>query len=146
MDAAQQKVDELEYEEQALSTRHTQIWKDLQAAKERLAMERMKTLGESAEMYTKKLHRIKWYVDEFGNQSNVSYAFRKVEAYSDDNHDPMEDPLDWKIAEYDLLGMDQYVEIQFDYHNEAVKDFVVNWMTENLPAAGENSNMFAMNR
>lgn len=146
MEAAQQKVDELECEEQSLSARHTQIWKELAAAKERLAMERMKTLGDMAETYTKKLHRIKWYVDEFGRESNVSYAFRKVEAYADDYYEPMEDPLDWKIAEYDLLGMDQYVEIQFDYHNEAVKDFVVNWLKENLPHASENGDMFAMNR
>jgi hypothetical protein len=146
MDAAQQKVDELENEQQELETRQKQLWKDLYDAKERLAMERMKTLGDRAELYTKKLHRIKWYVDEFGKEANVSYAFRKVEGYSDDFHEPMEDPLDWKIAEYDLLDMDQYVEIQFDYHNEAVKDFVVNWLKENLPAVGENCDMFAMNR
>ena len=146
MDAAQQKVDELENEEQTLSARHTQIWKELAAAKERLALERMKTLGDMAETYTKKLHRIKWYVDEFGHENNTSYAFRKVDAYSDDYHELMADPLDWKIAEYDLLGMDQYLEIRFDYHNEAVKDFVLQWLKENLPEASENSEMFAMNR
>lgn len=146
MDDAQQKVHDLESEEQALSARHTELWKELTAAKERLALERMKTLGHMAEAYTKKLHRIKWYVDEFGYERNTTYAFRKVDAYSDDFHEPMADPLDWKIAEYDLLGMDQYVEIRFDYHNEAVRDFVIQWMTENLPEATENASMFAMNR
>ena len=146
MDAAQQKVIDLEWEQETLEAKQKELWKELREAKERLALERMKTLGDMADTYTKKLHRIKWYVDEFGHENNTSYAFRKVDAYSDDYHEPMADPLDWKIAEYNLLGMDQYLEIQFDYHNDAVKHFVIQWITENLPEATENANMFAMNR
>lgn len=147
MEAAIQKVDELEREQQELEVRQKQLWKELDTAKVILATECMKTLKGKTAAYEKKLQRIKRYVDEFGGKErNVSYAFRKVKVYLDDFHEPMQDPLDWKIAEYDLLDMDQYVEIRFDYHNESVKEFVMQWIRENLPNAEWNDDMFAMDR
>jgi hypothetical protein len=40
--------------------------------------------------------------------------------------------LDFKIAEYDLIGMSDHMEIIFYYSNEALKHFIETWMKENV--------------
>ena len=138
------KVNAIKERQQQIEEEQKQLWKDLSKAEEELAEEQMKDISTHISKYEAKLERIRKYLEGFIEdkrgrfRDNVKYAFRKVEIYKDDFHDPMPDPLNWKIAEYDLLDMDQYVEIIFDYHNEAVKRFVADWMGEHVPFACED--------
>lgn len=142
---------ELEAKIQALKQRQEEIreeektlYKEIEDAEVALAEEQMKNITSLIPKYEAKLERIRKYLEGFikekrkGYRDNIKYAFRKVEIYKDDFHDPMPDPLNWKIAEYDLLDMDQYVEIIFDYHSEAVKRFVADWMREHVHYACED--------
>lgn len=119
------------------------LYREIEAAEVALAEEQMKDIKEHILKYEAKLERIQKYIEGFlkekcRGRDNVKYAFRKVEIYKDDFHDAMPDPLNWRIAEYDLLDMDQYVEIIFDYHSEAVKRFVGDWMREHVHYACED--------
>ena len=108
-----------------------------EAAMDALHKEQVKKMGDVIPTYTTKLERLKAYISAFdevarGTHCRVNFAFRKVDGYTDDFHEPMHDPLDWKIAEYNLIGMSDHVEIIFDYSNETVKEFVKRWMFENI--------------
>lgn len=146
----EQQLDELYEKETALEEEQKRLRKEIEDVKEKLLEERMKTLAGKEDFYAKKLNRLKAYVEAFvaetaydsrgvriePRSSNLQYAFRKMELpYKDDFHEVMEDPLDWTVAEYDLLGMQECLEIRIDYHSEALKGFVTRWMEENLPHA-----------
>ncbi len=84
--------------------------------------------------YQKKLERLKAFMPMY---PNIKIEFKKiVDQYTDDWHQPMRDPLDWTIHEYDVLGMDNCVDITFEYHTEAVKTFVEKWCSENMTRGG----------
>lgn len=143
------RLADLEAKEHTLQEEQKRLRKEIEEVKEALLNERMSTLdADQREFYERKLKRVKAYVDAFvaetayvsngceiaPRKSNVKYAFRKHETpYTDDFHEVMEDPLDWAIAEYDLIGMQECIDIRFDYHSEFLKDFVTQWMLETLP-------------
>lgn len=158
----EQRLAELESKEHALREEQRRLWKEIEETKEKLLDERMSTLdADQRAFYERKLKRLKTYVEAFvaetayesrgvlieNRKRNLCYCFRKHELpYKGDDHDPIPDPLDWAVAEYDLLGMSEHLDIRFDYHSEFLKDFVVNWMTENLPHAAYEDNLFAFRR
>ena len=106
-------------------------------AREEHMRKKVLEIEEEIPMYTKKLERLKKFIEEFKGR-NVSYGFRKVNPYYDDYHEVMSDPLDWRICEYDLLGMHKNLEIVFDYSNEAVQMFVDEWMKKNVVCSAYN--------
>lgn len=150
----EQRLAELEAKDHALREEQKRLWKEIEETKEKLLNERMSTLdADQREFYERKLRRVKAYVEAFvaetayesrgvlieNRRSNLKYGFRKMEEpYKDDFHEIMADPLDWTIAEYDLLGMCENVDIRFDYHSDFLKDFVTQWMDENIPHAEPN--------
>jgi hypothetical protein len=84
--------------------------------------------------YQKKLERLKAFMPQY---ANIKIVFKKVaDPYYDDWNQPMRDPLDWTIREHDVLGMDDNVDITFEYHMEAVKTFVQKWWSENTMRRG----------
>lgn len=89
--------------------------------------------------YTAKLERLKVFTDGFISEhprrGEVKYAFKRYgdSCYTDDFHQPMHDPLEWTIAEYNLIGMSDYIEILFYYTKDGLKHFINNWMKENIP-------------
>ena len=145
----EQRLAELEAREKELEEEKRRLWREIEDAKAKLLNERMSTLDSTQrEFYERKLRRLKAYVDAFvaetayesrgvlieNRRSNLKYGFRKMEGpYKDDWHEVMEDPLDWTIAEYDLLGMSENVDIRFDYYSEFLKIFVTKWMDEHMP-------------
>ena len=137
------KVKAIKERQQQLEEEQKQLWKDLSNAEDQLVEEQMKDITSQLPKYKVKLERIQKYLEGFMKEKGsrygdtIKYAFRKVEIYKNDFHDPMPDPLNWKIAEYDLLDMDQYVEVIFDYHSEAVKRFVTEWIREHVHYACE---------
>lgn len=132
------KINALKERQHEIEEENKNLYKEIDAAEIALAEEQMKDIVSHIPKYEAKLERIRKYIEGFVKdkqsryRDNIKYAFRKVEIYKDDFHEPMPDPLNWKIAEYDLLDMDQYVEIIFDYHSEAVKRFVADWMHEHV--------------
>lgn len=141
MESLQARIEELDTKIEVLE-------EEREAVKHQLFLERMKSITRHASFYAKKLERIKKTVDVFVaetaymhngveiacRRSNLKYGFRtKKLPYTDDFHEVMQDPLDYTIVEYDLLGMSDCMEIRFDYHSEAVRDFVEEWMREHLP-------------
>jgi hypothetical protein len=160
----EQRLAELEAKEHDLQEEQERLRKEMEEVKEALMNERMSTLdSDQRAFYERKLRRVKAYVEAFvaetayesrgalieSRKSNLKYGFRKrEEPYKDDFYEIMADPLDWTIAEYDLLGMEEYVEVRFDYHSEFLKDFVTQWMDENLPHAEPNplEGLFAFRR
>lgn len=158
----EQRLAELEAKDHDLQEEQNRLRKEMNEIKVRMLNERMTTLNsEERAFYMKKLNRLKAYVDAFvaetayeswgvlieNRKSNLKYGFRRMEGpYKDDYYEVVADPLDWMIAEYDLLGMQECVEIRFDYHSEFLKDFVVYWMHENLPYAALDDDLFAFRR
>lgn len=139
MEHLETQIRELDTKLNEMEEEQTRVRHEREALKTLLFQERMKTLDRHKEFYIKKLERIKKHVDAFVGEAdhrngNLKYGFRKRELpYKDDSYDIMQDPLDFMIVEYDLLGMDDYLEVRVDYHSEAVKDFVNDWMRENIP-------------
>jgi ElaB/YqjD/DUF883 family membrane-anchored ribosome-binding protein len=147
--STEQRIAELEERERQLGYEQTRLWKEIEEAKAQLIKERVEVLGETAEDYAKKLKRIKAFTDAFVEETawtlmegqtvyprkrHLSYGFRKIpEVYTTDDHEPTEDPLDYQIAEFDMLGMQEELQVRFDYYSEATKDFVMKWMKENMP-------------
>lgn len=145
----EQRLAELEAKEHDLQEEQKRLSKEIEETKEKLFDQRMSTLdSRQREFYERKLRRLKAYVDAFvaettyesrgvlieNRRSNLKYGFRKrEEPYTDDWHEIMADPLDWTIAEYDLIGMCENVDIRFDYYSEFLKDFVTKWMDEHMP-------------
>lgn len=87
--------------------------------------------------YTTKLERLKAYIVGFESAAQrrfekVKFAFRKCEPHKDDFQEPMHDPLDCKLCEFNRIGMSDHLEIIFDYSDEVVKEFVKRWMFENI--------------
>ena len=131
-------LDEKYHELQELISK---TYEDLEAAKDALHKERVKKFDGILPKYTAKLERLKAYINAFeetarGRFEKVKFAFRKCEPYKDDFHEPMHDPLDWKLAEFNLIGMSDHLEIIFDYSDETVKEFVKRWMFENIKNVG----------
>ena len=115
----------------------SKLYQKVEKAKQKMLAEKLSKIEDFIPAYTKKLERLKKFIDGFNeNQalygSRVQYGFKKVDIYLDDYHEPMPDPLDFKIAEYDLIGMSDHMEIIFYYSNEALKHFIETWMKENV--------------
>jgi len=157
MEPLETRIRELEDKRTALEEEQMRVWKDLETAKAALVAERMKTIDSHKSFYVKKLERIKKTVDAFvaetaymhngveiaSRNNNLRYGFRKKELpYKDDYHEVMQDPLDYAVVEYDLLGMEDYLEIRIDYHSEALKDFVEEWMSGHLPHMERDETLF----
>lgn len=157
--STEQRIAELEEKERQLGYEQTRLWKEIEEAKAQLIKERLHILGGTAEVYAKKLKRIKTFTDAFVEETawchiegqtvyprkrNLYYGFRKInEVYTNDFHDPMVDPLDYQIAEYNMLGMQEELQVRFDYYSEATKDFVMKWMKENVPDMSYDDNLYA---
>jgi hypothetical protein len=111
------------------------LYQKVEDAKTRMMAEELSKIEDFIPTYRKKLERLKKFMDgfieEYGQRVNIVYAFKKVDTYLDDFHEPMPDPLEFKIAEYNLIGMSDHMDIIFDYSNEGVKQFVHTWMKEN---------------
>lgn len=114
------------------------LYKELQKVETEYRIEQLKSIDDQIPTYVSRLKRLKAYIDGFATQSykrRVRYGFKKMGTYHDDFNDPMHDPLEWTIVEYDLLGMEWYLDIQFRYSNDIVKKFVVDWMSSNVKTA-----------
>ena len=131
----QELVDELQKKYDELDSERDRVSALLEEARKTLLKEKVNDIAEKIPYYVEKLERLKKFVEGFmgtGRRHRTRYAFRKVAGYSDDDYEPIHDPLDWRINEYDLLGMDQTLEIVFDVSNEAVEDFVKTWVKKNM--------------
>lgn len=130
------RIEELRAKYEAAREVKNALRAELEEAEQELAMEALKNIEKYIPMYEKRLGRLKMFVDAFLEEergSHVDCAFRKRDhPYLDDFHEVMHDPLDWQIVEYDLLGMSKIMEIKFDYHTEAVKDFAEKWIKESF--------------
>jgi len=135
----QKLVNALEEEQHALEARSSELYRKLEEARDKLALEMQKDIEDFIPYYTQKLERMKDYIEGFLAEDRgniVHYAFEKQdEPYTGDFHEIIQDPLDYMIGEYDCLGMSKFLEIVFEYHNESIKKFVQNWMNENVGCA-----------
>lgn len=157
-----QKLAELEAKNRALQEEQKRLREEMDEIKVKMLNERMTTLNsDERAFYERKLRRVKAYVEAFvaetayesrgalieNRKMNLKYGFRYHELpYTDDAYEAMNDPLDWAIMEYDLLGMSEHLDIRFDYHSEFLKDFVMKWMLENMPHVEYDERMFAFRR
>lgn len=136
MEELQKVVNDLEEEQHELEKRSTEVYHKLQKAKDKLDLEKQKDIERYIPYYTKKLERIKVYIDGFiedYGKNDVRYAFEKrEEPYKGDDYEIIQDPLEYMMGEYDCLGMYKFLEIVFDYHNESLRTFVTKWMEENV--------------
>ena len=136
MEELRSLIQELKERHEKLSEEKHEVYQKLEEAREKLVLEEMKTIDDSIPYYTKKLERLKVFVDMFKDEfrdTSVYYAFEKrEEPYRGDFHEIIEDPLDYLIGEYDCLGMTKFLEIVFEYHNDSVKKFVEDWMEKNM--------------
>ena len=134
MEQLQKRVDDLDKAFVFHCEESNRVWKELLDAKDELMKAHMETVDGTA--YATKLERLKAYIEQIGVRCSVRYAFHKdKEPYKTDDHEAMEDPLNWNIHEYDMLAIETWVDIIFYYHNEAVKTFVDTWMKKNMEKA-----------
>lgn len=143
MEDLQNLVEKLRERHDALEQESSAVYKQLEELQERLDAERLKNIENVVPEYTRKLERLKVYIDGFISDyrgHEVNYAFRKCdEPYRGDHYELLQDPLDYLIGEYDCLGMTKFLEIVFEYHNPAVKSFVEKWMNKNVEYAAPYS-------
>jgi len=140
MTTLQTTVNALQAQYDAAQAEASKIYDKLWKARDELKAAQMKALSkERKKAYLTQLKRLKRYiVDWLGpdltyGRGEVEVAFRKRKTpYQDDYHEDMDDPLDWMIAEYDLLAMSEHLEIRIDYFNEAVKEFVTVWFKTHM--------------
>lgn len=139
-DQIRSELVELEDTYQSVKQKYYELRAKREELEEKLTLEELKSIDKIVPFYTKKLERLKKYSDDFvlshNRCGNVEYAFQKVDGYIDDFHNPTNDPLNWKLSEYDLLEMSQHLEIVFEYSNDSVREFVERWMSENVVYAG----------
>ena len=157
MTTLQDTVTDLKARYDAAQQEAYKIREELWKAEAELKAQQMKALSKKTkDYYLMRLKRLKRYVvDWLGSNgghrrsSDISVAFRKRETpYEDDYHEDMDDPLDWTLAEYDLLAMGDYLEIRIDYFNEAVKEFVTVWFKTHMKGVDvvDEKTMFAFKR
>jgi hypothetical protein len=125
-----------EYHKKAANDEYRQLEKH----REKLAIKRIEGMKYDIPKYVSKLERLKKFLEEFVSEypskNLVKYTFKKIkEPYIDDFHDIIPDPLEYKLAEYNLLDIDNYIEIVFDYYSEGLRNFIEKWMTENVDYA-----------
>ena len=142
----EERLEQLEAEYNATETRLRELAELLYIAEKECKRERIINIEEKIPAYTARLERlgriIKDFTDTYQIHGEVQYAFHYIdEGYVSDGYDPMSDPMDWNIVEYDLLGMNQNLEIVFDYSTLAVKDFIENWMKTTFPTAEYQENV-----
>ena len=133
-------VRDLQLSADVLDKMRSERYRQLEEAKEKLAMKRIEHMDDEIPKYEAKLNRLKKFIEAFVEEnpraSVVRYRFNKIkDPYKDDFHDVMADPLEYILAEYNLLDMENYIEIVFDYYNEALRDFIKMWMSENVEYA-----------
>ncbi len=107
----------------------------------------MENISAIIPSYITKLERLKLYIDEFHKHrehDKITYTFKHISGYYDDWHDRRNDPLEWMIAEYDILGMYRSMEIVFRYSNNALRTFITSWITENINYMQLNSNTYLL--
>ena len=130
---------EAEYDELAKQCLKAKLKRD--EAREKLRLEELEKIDQFIPEYTKRLTRLKKTIEDFILQytrsGHIEYAFKKVDHYTNDWHDPTHDPLNWMIQEYDLLEMSSHMEIVFEYATESVRDFITKWMKTNIDYAYE---------
>lgn len=136
-DELRNQLAELEQKYETLREMMSETYEKKEAVRDALHKEQVKKFDGILPKYTAKLERLKAYISGFeavarGRFEKVKFAFRKCEPYKDDFHEPMHDPLDWKLCEFNLIGMSDHLEIIFDYSDEVVKEFVKRWMWENV--------------
>lgn len=140
-DELREEIEQLDAEYHKLTKKCLQAKLKRDEARERLRIEELKKIDEHIPQYIKRLERLKKIIEAFVLQytrnGHVEYAFKKVEHYTNDWHDPTHDPLNWMIQEYDLLEMSNHMEIVFEYATESVREFVDKWMKENVEYASE---------
>jgi hypothetical protein len=136
MEELRSLIEELKERYEKLSEETQKVNQKLEEAREKLILEEMKDINDSIPYYTKKLERLKTFIETFKDEfrdNSIHYAFERIdEPYRGDFHEIIEDPLDYLIGEYDCLGMTKFLEIVFEYHNDSVKKFVEDWMEKNL--------------
>lgn len=133
-------VTDLELSEKVIKNMLDKTYSQLEIAREKLAVKRLENMSYDIPKYTAKLERIKKFIESDREKKpysrinpNVKYMFKKRnEPYKDDFHDIVKDPLEYTLAEYNLLAMDDYIEIVFEYHSDGLKDFINKWFNENL--------------
>jgi hypothetical protein len=149
MEELRNLIEELQKRHEKLSDETDEVYRKLEAAREKLTLEEMKNISDSIPYYSKKLERLKVFVEMFKDEfrdTSIHYAFeKKEEPYKGDFHEVIQDPLDYLIGEYDCLGMTKFLEIVFEYHSDAVKKFVEDWMDKNMEYAepyGDKKNLY----
>ena len=133
------RIEELRAKHEAAEKAVEVLRVELEEAEQEMARERLKNIEDYIPLYEMRLKRLKVYIETFvenERRSDAKYAFQKREQpYLNDFHEVTHDPLNWKIAEYNLLGMSVTMEIIFEYHPDAVKDFTRKGMAENVGRA-----------
>ncbi len=122
------KIEEIEEEKRYLDSLYQEECRKIEEKE-------MENISRIIPEYTKKLERLKLYIDEFHTHrehSEITYKFKHVSGYYDDWHDRTKDPLEWMIAEYDILGMYRNMEIIFLYSNIGLYNFIRSWIDENM--------------
>lgn len=142
MDDLHKQLDILQLKHKETEEYLKKLYWEIDSLEHKIIEEEQKDIKGMIPKYTHKLERLKVYMDEFMKEewcSKVLCKFKKVDTYTNDFHQPMHDPLEWTLAEYDLLGMDTYLEIIFYYSKEAVKQFIENWIESNMKYVEINS-------
>lgn len=87
--------------------------------------------------YEKKLERLKNYMESNTNSYGkvVSYAFKKNRDSYTIEGELIQDPLDYKLVEFNPSSTNDHIEIVFHYYNELVKEFVKKWFDKNISYA-----------
>jgi hypothetical protein len=129
---AREKYEELQKALEDAQNVVSELYGLVHNAKLKYMTEQLSNIVNLDECYNKKLDRLGRTIKDFvdTHHGNVSYGFKKVDVYLDDFHDPMPDPLEWMISEYNLLGMSDHMEIIFKYSQDFVKYFVQKWIDE----------------
>lgn len=141
MQSIQHEYNMLKAKYEQLESEANKVYQEYREKRKQLIEEQQKEIQSEIPRYIQKLNRLKAYIHGFENEVNrrrvIDYAFRKVDVYSNDFHLPVHDPLNWSIHEFDLLDMNQCLEIIIDYSHEGVKLFVQKWLAENVPGISE---------
>ncbi len=127
--SSRDKLEIIEGEIAILTDRINTLEIEKMAVESAVKEEELKTIDEHVPYYERKLERLRAFIPQ---RADVRIKYKKIdERYTNDWHQPMRDPLDWTIREYDVLGMEDVVEVTIDYYTEAVKTFVETWWQTN---------------
>ena len=132
------KKNALEEQQEKITEESSRIYRELEQVTKAIRDVEINDMSEDYKSFlVKRLTILKKYVDaarEVNNCLDMGYKIKKMKSpRQNDYHEDEPDYLPWVIHDDECLAMHYYIDVIIEVYSPAVEEFVIDWMTKNIP-------------